>query len=188
MKGTKRDRRSRRVPASHRLMLTVYGADGSEMVREIVSTVELSQFGARVRGRQQAPPESRGILTQLSSGRRAHVRVAWQEAAAGAPGFVDTGVEVVSGPDYWGISFAEPEPVPVEAAAPPTPLTAQELLDELNGKAARDGALGVLETIWCGLVEQLEARKVITREELITAVRSVASAKSHADPAPAAKI
>jgi hypothetical protein len=184
---TRKDRRSRRIPASYRLMFTVFGPDGSEVVREIVSTVELSQFGARVRGRQVAPPESRGILTQLSSGRRAHVRVAWQDEAVGAPGFVDTGIEVISGPDYWGISFAEPEPVPVEAATPPTPMTAQGLLDELNGKAARDGALGVLETIWCGLVEQLEARKVITREELIAAVRSVAATKSHADPAAAAK-
>ena len=184
---TRKDRRSRRIPASHRLMLTVYGADGSEMVREIVSTVELSQFGARVRGRQMAPPESRGMLTQLSSGRQAHVRVAWQEQVAGSPGFVDTGIEVVSGPEYWGISFAEPVATPAKVDVLPTPATAQALLEELNGKAARDGALGVLETIWCSLVEQLEARKVISREELITAVRSVAATKSHADPAPVLK-
>jgi hypothetical protein len=32
-----------------------------------------------------------------------------------------------------------------------------------------------MEALWCGLIEQLEARQVIRRDELIEAVRSIAA-------------
>ncbi|MBI4479082.1 MAG: hypothetical protein HY651_03570 [Acidobacteria bacterium] len=173
MKGTRKDRRSRRIPAAHRLLLTIFGPTGSEIAKEIVSTVELSQFGAHVRGRRMLRPEAEGLLTQLSSGRQARVRIAWQKSDTTA-GVFDTGVEILSGFDYWGISFAEPAPAVSSCGAASTPLTTEELLGELKQTASGDSGSRILETIWSGLIEQLEARKVISRDDLISSVRSIA--------------
>ena len=175
MKGTRKDRRSRRIPAAHRLLLTIFGPTGSEIAKEIVSTVELSQFGAHVRGRRILRPEAEGLLTQLSSGRQARIRIAWQKSDT-TTGFFDTGVEILSGFDYWGMSFAEPAPAPAvpSCGAASTPLTTEELLGELKQTPSGDSGARLLETIWSGLIEQLEARSVISRDELICSVRSIA--------------
>ena len=178
MKSTSKDRRSRRIPAAHRLLLTIVGGAGSEIAKEIVSTVELSQFGARVRGRRMLRPESEGVLTQLSSGRQARVRIAWQQKAPAPPGFLDTGLEILSGFDYWGDSFTEsavsPAPLLPLGSNGLAPLTVEALLNHLKEQSGSASGLQPLETIWCGLIEQLEARKVLSREDLIAAVRSIA--------------
>ena len=179
MKGTRKDRRSRRIPAAHRLLLTIIGPTGSEIAKEIVSTVELSQFGARVRGRRSLRPESEGVLTQLRSGRQARIRIAWQKKSDESAGFFDTGVEILSGFDYWEISFAEPAPTLAHAVQPAgiAPLTAQELLGEMKEKFSGEAGTGSMEILWCGLIEQLEANKVFTRDELIATVRSIAASR-----------
>ena len=177
MKGTHKDRRSKRVPATHRLLLTILGPNGAEITKEIVSTVELSQYGARVRGRRIFRSESEGVLTRLSSGRQARIRVAWQQKLDTPPGFFDTGVELLSGFDYWGIPFSEPAAAPANSAGSggAEPRSAPELLEGLIKQAAGDGHSQVLEAAWCGLIEQLEASKVLTREELVSTIRSIAS-------------
>jgi len=176
MKGSRKDRRSKRVPASHRLLLTIIGPSGSEIAKEIVSTVELSQFGARVRGRRSLRAESEGMLTQLRSGRQARVRVAWQQKSTESAEFFDTGVEILSGFDYWGISFEEPAPGTAKADAPEetVPLTVPELLGKLKESASAEAGGASMEMLWCALVEQMEAKQLFTREELIASLRSVA--------------
>jgi hypothetical protein len=184
MKESRKDRRGKRVPATHRLLITILGPTGGEISKEIVSTVEVSQHGARVRGRRTLRPDSQGLLTQLSSGRQAPFRVAWQQKSS-EPNAIDTGVELLSTFDFWGAIFSDSSIQPVPAAAPvesavesgSPPISPAELLDELR-KAAQssssDQKTRVLEAVWCALIEQLEERQVFTREELLTAIRSVA--------------
>jgi hypothetical protein len=183
--GSRANRRSKRLPAAHRMLLTITNASGSEIAKEIVSTVEISQHGARVRGRRLFRPDAEGLLTQLSSGRQARVRVAWQRPAQAQAGYLDSGVELLNGFDYWGVSFVDPPPTEVAAemkdAAQKEPAvgsvvaqanTAQELLEAL---AAESGDRPrVLEAAWCALVEQLEARQSLSRADLIAAIRSLA--------------
>jgi hypothetical protein len=177
MKGTRKDRRSRRVPAIHRMLLTILGPNGSEIAKEIVSTVELSRFGARLRGRRSFRPEAEGLLTLLRSGRQARVRVVWQSKTTDSSGYMDTGVEILSGFDYWGAAFAEVDPA--EAAAPESgagsaersALAIQDVLTELADRGPNERNL---ETLWSVLIENLEGRKVITRDDLIAAIRNIA--------------
>lgn len=173
MKGSRKDRRSKRVAAAHRVLLTVLNANGAEIAKEIVSTVEVSQYGARVRGRRIMRPESEGVLTRLSSGRQARIRIAWQQKDSSHSGYLDTGVELLSGFDYWGISFAEPEAAPANGSGSNMPATAQQLLEELKSAASGDAGSAMLEALWCGLIEQLEARKVLSREELVSSIRGI---------------
>lgn len=182
MSGTRRNRRSKRVPGTHRLLLTILGPTGLEIAKEIVSTVELSQYGARVRGRRSLRPESEGVLTQLRSGRQARIRIAWQRKCSESAEFFDTGVELLSGFDYWGDSFADPhasvrDAVPGSAGV--APLTTLELLGELKEELSGDAGARSMELLWCGLVEQLEVNKVFTRDELIAAIRSIAQARAN---------
>ena len=192
MKGSRKNRRSKRLPAAHRMLLAIVNSSGSEIAKEIVSTVEISQHGARVRGRRMFRAGSEGLLTQLSSGRQARIRVAWQEKVEAHPGYLDAGVELLNGFDYWRVSFADiapvesstpaaagvageaPQPVPVSAEAlPAQPLTAQELIENLAAESADRPQ--VLEALWCGLVDQLEARNALSRTDLIAAIRTLAS-------------
>ena len=195
MKGTRKDRRSKRIPATQRLLLTVLGPNGAELAKEIVSTVEVSQYGAHIRGRRILAPESEGVLTQLSSGRQARVRIAWQEKSTSHHGFLEAGVELLSGHEYWGVSFAEPV---AEAAAAPASAggsggsgdskttTLQEILDELARQSGDYPGGAVLEAVWCGLVEQLETRKLISRDDLVKSIRSIAE-RTAAVPATAVR-
>jgi len=176
MKGTRKERRSRRIPATHRLLLTILGPTGGEISREIVTTVELSQYGARVRGRRRLRPDAEGMLTQLRSGRQARVRVAWQLHAEQGAEFLETGLEVLSGFDYWDICFADPvsDSAAVTASNGSDPSGLLALLEELKHTTGGDAASRRLEVLWCVLIEQLEANKVLKRDDLLAAIRSVA--------------
>jgi hypothetical protein len=159
------------------MLLTVLGPSGSEIAKEIVSTVELSQFGARLRGRRSFRPEAEGHLTQLRSGRQARVRIVWQRKSDASAGYVDTGVEILSGFDYWGISFSEPETAAslesdsITSSTGARELAVHEVLTELtdNNSGQRN-----LEALWCGLIEHLESRQVIHRDDLVAAIRNIA--------------
>jgi hypothetical protein len=172
MKGIRKDRRSKRVPASHRLLLTLLSPSGTELAREIVSTVELSQYGAHIRGRRHFEPESEAVLTQLSSGRQARVRVAWQEKSGAHHGLFDTGVELLSGFDFWGVSFTDPATGQASGAAEAAP-SFRDILDELVKQSADDPGTRIMETVWCGVVDHLEARELIQRDELVQLIRAV---------------
>ena len=180
--GGRKNRRSKRVPAAHRMLLTIINASGAEIAKEIVSTIEISQHGARVRGRRLLRANSEGLLTQLSSGRQARVRIAWQRPADAQAGLLDSGVELLNGFDYWNVSFVDPPPQEQAAVneAPPATVAAasaeaippQELIEALAKEAADRPQ--VLETVWCALVEQLEAGQAVSRADLAAAIRSLA--------------
>ncbi len=177
MKANVKNRRSNRVPGSHRLLLTILSPSGTEAMKEVVTAVELSQYGARVRGYRTISADAQGLLTQLNSGRQASIRVAWQRRADADPNFLDTGVELLSGFDFWGIAFADPAVQSAPSAGPAKKVERpQELLEELQKLlASGNHQAQVLESIWCGLIEQLEARRVIAREDLVSAIRSLGS-------------
>ena len=178
MKASRKDRRGERVPGTHRLLLTIHGPTGAEILKEVVTTVELSQHGARLRGLRTMQPGAQGFLTQLKSGRQAPFRVAWQAKAASDQRFMDTGVELLAGFDFWEITFttSQPGPDPVEIQIETKDLSPQELLEELRKWSAlsEEQRNHALEAAWCGLIEQLESRKVLTRSDLVASLRSIA--------------
>lgn len=182
MKPSRKDRRSKRIPETHRLLLTILGPTGLEVSKEIVTTIEVSLHGARVRGIRTFRPDSQGVLTQLSSGLQAPVRIAWQAKAASNPKFLDTGVEFLSAFDFWGTTFPElaaaPAPVasPLPAPVGRPPVSPLALLEELGNtcQPANDGQRArTLEAAWCGLIDQLEERKVFSRDELLASLRTI---------------
>ena len=171
---SRKDRRSKRIPASHRLLLTILGPTGLEVSKEIVTTMEVSLHGARVRGIRTFRPDSQGVLTQLSSGQTAPVRVAWQAKAASNPKFLDTGVEFLSAFDFWGMEISDPAAASAPAERPP--VSPQELLEELDKTSqSPDGnqRARTLEAAWCGLIDQLEERKLLSRDELLASLRTI---------------
>jgi len=185
-KPSRKDRRSRRVPAEHRLLLTILGPTGSEIAKEIVTTVEVSLHGARLRGIRTFRPDSQGVLTQLGSGQQAPFRVAWQAKVPANPNFLDTGVELLADFDFWGVTFSEPTASPAPAVVTAAPVAApapiekpsispQEVLDELERtlQTSGDQRARTLEAAWCNLIEQLEERKVFSRDELLASLRNI---------------
>ena len=181
MKPSRKDRRSKRIPETHRLLLSILGPTGLEISKEIVTTVEVSLHGARVRGISTFRPDSQGVLTQLSSGLQAPVRIAWQAKAESNSKFLDTGVEFLSAFDFWGTAFSDPAAAPAPGAAPPDkvarpPVSPQALLEELDKTSQSpdsDPRARALEAAWCGLIDQLEERKVFSRDELLASLRTI---------------
>ena len=170
-------RRSRRVPAKHPLMLTILGSNGEEVLKEFVSTVELSKHGARIRGRQVLPPDGRGILVQLKTLRRAAFRVAWPSTAPSALGYIDTGVELIDEFEHWETFYTDAKAQTnqqITGIENPT-LSAQELFQSMLQSSFFDakGTGRVLERVWCSLVEQLEERKILSRADLVTSLRKI---------------
>ena len=89
-----------------------------------------------------------------------------------------TGLEVANAFGFWGIRFSNPEPEPPAAdiAVEAPIVTPEDLLEELGESPQLQSLEGqrVLEAVWCGLVEQLEERKVFTRAELVASIRKIA--------------
>ena len=178
MKKSSKKRRSDRQPAAVRLLLTILGPSGAAVLKEVITTVEVSQYGARLRGRRPMEVGWQGVLIQLSSGRQAPFRVAWQIPVPDHPGYLDTGVELMPNLDFWGRRFSPvPEPAPMEIVLEDATVSPAELLQALSPKSPEPGdaqAEQLLETVWCGLVEQLEERNVFTRAELVASIRKIA--------------
>ena len=180
MKPSAKNRRSKRIPASHRLMLTILGPTGLEVSKEIVTTAEVSLHGARIQGVRTFRPDSQGVLTQLKTGLQAPVRIAWQTRAAD-PKYLDTGIEFLSAFDFWGVSFSKPKAQPAQPASPeaPPPVSPQALLEEfeksspLSEDSRNSQRARTLEAAWCGLIDQLEERNVFSRDELLASLRTI---------------
>jgi len=177
MSGSKKNRRSNRVPVSDKLILTITGDGDSELLKEIITTLEISKNGARIRGRRTLHPDWKGAFVQLSSGRRAPVRIVWQRKPSPGAEYLESGVEILSDYDFWGRTFTtgdmDEEPAVVIENSPLSPEQLLQLFSEAAGVKAEQSAK-LLEVFWCGLVEQLEERKVITREELAASIRKIA--------------
>lgn len=168
-------RRSKRIRSKHNVMMTMLGPNQTELSKEIVSTVELSQHGARVRGRKVLKPGSAGVLVELRTLRKAPFQVAWQ-SKAGEKDYLDSGLEFTSNFDFWTEEFPD---AGTNAAAAAEKMTPHELLREALKIADTPSQESeqFWEGVWCGLVEQLEERKVITRAELVTHLRRIGELK-----------
>ena len=178
MKKPAKKRRSDRQLAAVRLLLTILGPSGASVMKEVITTVEISQYGARLRGRRRMEVGWQGVLIQLSSGQQAPFRVAWQIPSPDHSAYLDTGVELMPHLDFWGRTFSPaPEPPSMEVVLEDATLSPAELLQALSPKSPEPGEAKTeqfLETVWCGLVEQLEERNVFTRAELVAAIRKIA--------------
>ncbi len=151
MRTSRKDRRSERVPATRKLILTILGPSGAEILKEIITTVEISKHGARVRGRRTLQSNWKGNFVQLDSGRQAPVRVVWQVKPE-ASEYMESGLEILADFDFWDRAFANPdaEPQPVKIVIEDSAVPAEELLQKFKKSGAFQAQSNekVLETVW----------------------------------------
>jgi len=164
------------------MMLSILSPSGAEILKEIITIVEVSEQGARFRGRRTLQPEWKGNIVQLSSGRQAPVRIVWQVKAADQPEFWETGIEILADYNFWDRPFSNPDAEP-ELAIDNAALPVEEFLKALRqGPAAQSQHNNkLLETLWCGLVEQLEELKVLTRQDLVAAIRRIGEGRNSSE-------
>jgi hypothetical protein len=178
-------------------------------VQDIVVTLEVSAHGAKVLARRHMEKEARGTAMFISAGRKVPCRIAWQRQP-GPDGRMETGLEIYSNGNFWGLDLAgsevdpeAPRPLPaalrvagvtpagglkLPAATPPkgvalpgakpaaTPPAAKEhggtmhAMLEALGKN-RSASLPI--ELWCMLVDNLEAKGVFSRAELIAMLKKI---------------
>jgi hypothetical protein len=188
MKTENKNRRSARIPAKHNIMLMVEGAEGQSLAKEVVTTVRISRHGAQLLGRNPLRENSTGKVAHLSTCRQAPFRIAWQAPSTEKPGFHEIGIEFEDLSDFWGGTFPGSDPAqpamanpsinsqlasaePLAAAA--SRLSSSDILQQLRTIPASKEGREITDAIWCGLIEQLEERRVISRNELISSLRKV---------------
>jgi hypothetical protein len=182
MKASNKSRRSPRIPARHNVMLIVDGAEGASTSKEVVTTVHISQHGAHLVARRRLNESSKGKVAHLSTCRQAAFRIAWQAASTSQPGYHDIGIEFEGLTDFWGTTYEEAksterstQPTPSEdvARASNAATSTAEVLDLLRTVPSSPEGRDITDALWCGLVAQLEERRVITRAELIASLREI---------------
>ena len=176
MRTSKKDRRSERIPALYRLILSIpIPPGGTEVLKEMITTVEVSQHGARIRGRNTLQQGWQGFLVLLNSGIQTPCRVVWQVKPSPKADFFETGVEIQAKFNFWGrvFSHGDEESAKIAVVIEDTSIPPEEFLQALRKSSAfqaeQSGKL--LESVWGGLVEQLEERKIFTRAELAASIR-----------------
>jgi len=111
-------RRSRRINKSERVLLNL---TTPVAIQDIAVTIEVSEHGAKVLARRKMTPGARGTATFIAGGREVPCRIVWQRAA-GTEGRMETGIEIFSNTNFWGLDLAgselEPEPVAVPEPRP----------------------------------------------------------------------
>jgi len=174
-------RRSKRVSKSERVMVSI---TDPAPVQDVVVTLEVSQHGAKVLARRHFPKDSRGTATFIATGREVPCRVAWQRAP-GTEGRMETGLEIYSNSNFWGLdlegSELEPEAlpqsltaaVPRAAAAKAAASSVAAMVDALGSKNSATLSID----LWCALVDNLEAKGVFTRAELTAMLRKLQEPK-----------
>ncbi len=183
MKASNKNRRSERIPARHNLMLVVEDHTGGTAAKEIVSTVHISRHGAHLRSRRPLDGSSKGNVMNLSSCRQTPFRIAWHLPSDSHPGYHESGIEFVESIDFWGRDFsghrqgaASAEDVMgtrtggLENSSAANP---RELLDQLLQAGDTPKGHELTAALWCGLIKQLEERRVFTRTDLISALKKL---------------
>lgn len=188
MKDTNKNRRSPRIAARHNIMLMVEAQPDGQPSKEVVTTMHISRHGAHLIGRRAISENSRGRLAHLTTCKQAPFRIAWQAPSKARPGFHEMGIEFEEMSDFWGASFAASDKsspaASAEAEGPSVPKTNSSasgneetargaILDQLRAVPPGPDGREITDAIWCGLVEQLEERRVISRGELIASLRKV---------------
>jgi len=172
-------RRSRRINKSERVLLNL---STPVAIQDIAVTIEVSAHGAKVLARRKMAAGARGTATYIAAGREVPCRIVWQRAA-GTDGRMETGIEIFSNTNFWGLDLAgselEPEPVPAPeppaVAALPTSGSAAALVEAVKGQA---GAATLPMDLWCAIVDALEAKGVFSREELIAMLRKIGASSA----------
>ena len=184
MKTGNKSRRSPRIPARHNMMLMVDGNAGETVSKEVVTTVLISRHGAHLVSRRPLDENTKGKVAHLGTCKQATFRIAWQTPSRSQPGYHEMGIEFEDLSDFWGASFGEVKPVEVATSAEPerespirtssaADLSGTEVLELLKIASSNAEGREITDAIWCGLVEQLEERRLITRGELIASLRRV---------------
>jgi hypothetical protein len=179
-------RRSKRVSKSERVMLDI--TDPAPTVQDIVVTLEVSEHGAKVLARRHLLKEARGMAMFIAAGRKVPCRIAWQRAP-GPDGRMETGLEIYANGNFWGLDLAgsevEPEPEkPLPAALRPvssTPSTpaatpAREVsatMKMILEALSQNKSASLPIDLWCLLVDNLEAKGVFSRAELIAMLKKI---------------
>jgi len=190
-------RRSKRISKSERVMLDI---TNPAPVQDIVVTLEVSAHGAKVLARRSMQKEARGTAMFIAAGRQVPCRIAWQRQA-GPDGRMETGLEIYANGNFWGLDLAgsevavEPSPLPPalkvsisvpapaakpsaathpsHASHPAIPATKsasmQAMLETIGGN--RSASLPI--DLWCMLVDNLEAKGVFSRAELIAMLKKI---------------
>src|ERR1019366_10189315 len=117
MRKSKMDRRSERVLVVHRLLLTIFSPGGAELLKEIVTTLDISKHGARVRGRRTLQENWKGTLTHLSSDRQVPCRVSWQSKSNTDGEYFESGIEILADFDFWDSCFSNGDLALAEATS-----------------------------------------------------------------------
>jgi hypothetical protein len=156
--------------------------------KEVVTTLHISKHGAHLLGRRALQQDLKGRVAHLSTCKQAPFRIVWHAPSRKQPGFHEMGIEFEELSDFWGASFEtqdtlaitqspEPKESPAVAGEPATAKvdesTCGTILDQLRRIPSNPEGREITDAIWCGLVEQLEERRVITRGELIASLRKV---------------
>lgn len=189
-------RRSKRISKSERVMLDI---TNPKPVQDIVVTLEVSANGAKVLARRHMEKEARGTAMFIAAGRQVPCRIAWQRAP-GPDGRMETGLEIYANGNFWGldlegseveITMDQSKPLPLSlrapafGPAPAKPLAATPPPHGVAGKAqpanmhAMIAALGANRSaslpidLWCMLVDNLEAKGVFSRAELIAMLKKI---------------
>lgn len=192
MTKSEKNRRSARIAAKHNLMLMLDADKDKQSSKEIVTTLHISKHGAHLLGRRQLLENVTGRLAHLSTCKQAPFRIAWQAPSRAQPGFHEMGIEFEQLADFWGATFEadaaiKAEDAPSVTSTPEEPETSPREKSSSTREAGDCGTiLDLLRTIspgaegrettdalWCGLIEQLEERRVISRSELIASLRKV---------------
>ena len=175
MRTSSKNRRSERTPATQRLVLTILGPGGAEVLKEIITTAEISRHGARIRGRRTLKPDWRGAFVQLTSGRKVAVRVVWQTNPAPNEEFKESGVEIIANFNFWGRVFSSPDQEPDSFEIKNAAVCLEEACQYLRAAPEfRNGTIEkLMEAVWWVMFEKLEGQKDCTRQELAESLRSV---------------
>lgn len=188
-----KDRRSKRVAAKHNIMLMVETGQDKPPSKEVVTTMHISQHGAHLLGRRPLLENSKGRVAHLSTCKQAPFRIAWQAPSRTRPGYHEMGIEFEEPLDFWGTNF-EPgtspasvegvlqesgalempaAPKPRQSSASADKAASGTILEQLRTIPSSAEGREITDAIWCGLIEQLEERRVISRAELIASLRKV---------------
>ncbi len=177
-------RRSKRVSKSERVMLDI---TDPTPVQDIVVTLEVSAHGAKVLARRHMQKEARGTAMFIAAGRKVPCRIAWQRPPC-PDGRMETGLEIYSNGNFWGLDLEgsevdpEPAPVPVAPAGPKMPAALRPAsgaespsatMRAITEAISKNRSVSLPIDLWCMLVDNLESKGVFSRAELIAMLKKI---------------
>ncbi|MSO20417.1 MAG: hypothetical protein EXQ56_08120 [Acidobacteria bacterium] len=119
----------------------------------------------------------------LSSCRQAPFRIAWHIPSDSHPGYHETGIEFVESIDFWGCDFSDHQQgaasakdiqgTPTRGFENSAAANPRDLLDQLVQAEDTPKGHTLTAALWCGLIEQLEERRVFTRSNLVSALKKL---------------